>query len=207
MARINPAGVGNTIDPQALKAAREANQGLRRAERLEPGQLKYQQAQEHYESVYGTGGPDRERIYAEKKDRLTEQDVAYDDLQKALELPLNDPERRRAEAAYKEAAAKTDDVFERYEYLPEEIDARRHGQTVAIAVQQQIRTLQTARTGARAAYGRFQAAEKVALNPRPRETLEQRRAAREEAFRRYEAASEIVRRLEAKAAAGAVRTP
>ncbi|MEA2703422.1 MAG: hypothetical protein QOD63_1367, partial [Actinomycetota bacterium] len=207
MARINPDVVGPTIDPQALKAAREANQGLRRAERLDPGQLKYQQAQEHYESVYGTGSPDREGIYAEKKVRLTEQDAAYDALQQAMTLPLNDPQRRAAEQRYKEAVAQTDRVFERYEYLPEEIDARRHGQTVAQAVQQQIRTLQTARTGEREAYGRFQAAEKAALNPRPRATVEERKAAREEALRRWDAASDIVKRLEDKMAARAPKTP
>ncbi len=207
MARINPAGVGDTIDPQALKAAREANQGLRRAERLEPGQLKFQQAQEHYESVYGTGRADREAIYAEKTTRLAERDAAYDVLQQAMNLPLNDPQRRAAEQRYKEALAQTDRVFERYEYLPEEIDARRHGQTVAQAVQQQIRTLQTARNGAREAYARFRVAEAAALQPRPRDTLEKRKEAREEAFRRYEAASNIVKRLEDKMAAQAPKTP
>ena len=133
MARVNPQGVGDSIDPQALKAAREANQGLRRAERLEPGQLKYQQAQEHYQSVYGTGSADRARIYAEKKVRVAERDAAYDALQQAIAtLPINDPQRRAAEQRYKEALAQADRVHEQYEYLPEEIDARRHGQTVAV---------------------------------------------------------------------------
>ncbi len=207
MARVNPQGVGDSIDPQALKAAREANQGLRRAERLEPGQLKYQQAQEHYESVYGTGSADRERIYAEKKDRIIERDVAYDELQRNLNLPLNDPQRRHAEAQYKDAMAKADEVHERYEYLPEEIDARRHGQTVAVAVQQQIRTLQTARTGAQNAYARLRVAEAAALQPRPKATLEQRKAAREEAFRRYEAAANILKRLEDRIAAKVPKVP
>ena len=207
MARVNPQGVGDSIDPQALKAAREANQGLRRAERLEPGQLKYQQAQDFYQSVYGTGRADREAIYAEKKNRVAERDVAYDELQRNMNLPLNDPRRRNAEQQYKEAMAKADDVHERYEYLPEEIDARRHGQTVAVAVQQQIRTLQTARAGAQDAYARLRVAEAAALQPRPKATLEQRKAAREEAFRRYEAASEIVRRLEDKVAAKVPKVP
>ena len=208
MARINPQGVGDSIDPQALKAAREANQGLRRAERLEPGQLKFQQAQEHYESVYGTGSADRARIYAEKKVRVAERDAAYDALQQAIAtLPINDPQRRAAEQRYKEALAQADRVHEQYEYLPEEIDARRHGHTVATAVQQQIRTLQTARTGARDVYARFRTAEAAALQPRPRDTLEQRKAAREEAFRRYEAASAIVQRLEDKITAKAPKVP
>jgi hypothetical protein len=207
MARINPQGVGATIDPQALKAAREANQGLRRAERLEPGQAKYEQAQEFYQSVYGTGSTDRAQIYADKKARITERDTAYKELQDVMHLPLNDPLRRQAELKYMDAEARADEAHERYEYLPEEIDARRHGQAVAQAVQQQIRTLQVARVGARDAYARFKEAEAKALQTRPRDTLEQRKAAREEAFRRYEAATNIVQRLEEKIAAKAPKVP
>ena len=106
------------------------------------------------QSVYGAGSADRARIYAEKKVRVAERDAAYDALQQAMNLPINDPTRRAAEQRYKEALAQADRVHEQYEYLPEEIDARRHGQTVAVAVQQLIRTLQTARTGARDAYAR-----------------------------------------------------
>jgi hypothetical protein len=206
MARLDPSKLVGKIDPQALKAAREANQGLRRAERFQPGQLKYQEAQAYYESVYGTGAADRARIYNEKKARFKEEDHAYDDLQAAMELPLNHPLRRQAEQAYAEAVARSEAAQEAYEYLVEEVDARRHGQTVAQAVKERLadlRALDRARDGERAAYRRYRAAQNLAVMPRHALRLEKRQQDREEALRRYEAAAAIVKRLEDRLAGAA----
>jgi hypothetical protein len=196
MARLDPAGVRASIDPQAMKAAEQANQGTRRAERFAPGQQKYQDAQAYHDSVYGAGEADRARIYDDKKNRLLERDVAYDELQRVVGLPINDPVRRAAEEQYRQAEEKYETAHEAYENLAEEIDARRHGQTTAQAVGQLMRSMDSARVRQQAAYRDYRAAEAAALVTRHRVPIEQRKAAREEAFRRYEAADALVRRIE-----------
>ena len=206
MARLNPDAVRGSIDPQAIKAAREANQGLRRAERFDPGQLKYQEAQAFYESVYGAGRARREQIYEDKKNRLVERDVAYDELQRLRNLPLNDPARRAAEEQYRQALEKSEQAHEEYEYLVEEIDARRHGQAVATVVRERLadlRALEQAKARHRDAYAELSAAEKKALLPGRPANVEKRKQDREEAFRRYEATAAIVKRLQDKLAAAA----
>ena len=207
MARVNPQGVGDSIDPQALKAAREANQGLRRAERLEPGQLKYQQTQDFYQSVYGTGGADRARIYAEKKVRVVERDVAYDALQQTMNLPINDPTRRRPSSATRRRWPRPTGCTNSTSTSPRRSTPDGTARPSPWRCSSRSARCRRPEPGRANAYGRLRTAEAAALQPRPRDTLEQRKAAREEAFRRYEAASTIVKRLEDKMAAKAPKVP
>jgi hypothetical protein len=194
------------LDPQVLKAAWEAQTGGRRAEPLARGQLEYQEAHVFYESVYGTGRADRERIYKQKNDFLEAENEAYRrvDLMKRLQIPENHPEYIAALAKHREAKSKYDRVHEEYELLVEEIDARRHGQDVGQAVRAGL-YLAKAQARHRQAYADFRAADNAVLAVRHRLPLEKRREDREAAFRRFEQAASIVKKLQDRLEAAAAK--
>jgi hypothetical protein len=200
----------NDFDPQVLKAVFEVGAGTRTAETLKPGQVEHLEAKAYYESVYGTGRNDRERIYEDMGDQRKELDIAYRrrQLMVDLEIPPNDPRFIQADERYREAQGKYDRVMERYELLVEEIDARRHGQDVARTVRERledVRALDLAKARHRQAYNEYRKAETAALATRHRLSADQRKKEREAAFRRFEAAAAIVKKLQDRLEAAAAK--
>jgi hypothetical protein len=203
----------NQLDPMVLKAAMQANAGTRSAETFKAGELKHQEAKTFYDSVYGAGSDKRSKIYEDMDVFLKERDVAFRRARLMLELdiPLNDPRFVDADARYNEAKARYDRVHREYELLVEEIDARYHGQDVGRGVTQRVaelatvRALERARARHREAYNEYRKTETAALVSQSRLSVQKRLDDREAAFRRFEAAANIVKKLAARLEAAAAK--
>ncbi|UOE44822.1 hypothetical protein [Agromyces larvae] len=200
------------LDRQAAKAALEAQTGGRQAETFRAGDLTHAEAQAYYQSVYGADRAARDRIYERVTDRARQVGIAMRRLDVfERTLPANDPRLVEARDRYREALELQARTHRDYEMLVEEIDARRHGRDVAAGVLVELRALQRARTRAEEVRREFEAADRKAVNLAYLRTgRDERAAARQAAYRRWESElAEVVRleqRIEARAAAAANAT-
>ncbi|MDQ4097617.1 MAG: hypothetical protein M3144_07100 [Actinomycetota bacterium] len=206
MARIDPAAA-HDLDPTVKQAAVDANSGKRPAEELLPSSLKYKEAQEFLENVYGANAEKRNEILTDMKVSLEDMTAARQALADAdtKQLPLNHPDRVLAQQKYETAARVHADAERRYLAFAEEIDARQVGESAAAAVKERLahrRALENAQVAEREAYAAYQRAITALTGGdlKYRHRLEKRQELLREALAKWKAALEKMKKYEANLA-------
>ncbi len=202
MARIDPAR-SYDLDPIVKLAAEDANAGRRKAEDLDPSSLKYKEAQDHLENVYGGNAERRNEILIDMKTGLTDMQQASAALKQAndSQLPANHPDRVAAQVKYDTAKRLHDDAYRKYLAFSEEVDARQVGETTAAAVKERLghqRTVEKAQVAEREAYATYQRAVAALAGGdfKYRHRLEKRQQLATEALAAWRKALEKVQRYE-----------
>lgn len=162
MARIDNARAYD-LDPIVKLAAEDANAGRRPAEELLPSSLKYKEAQEFLENVYGGNADRRNEILSDMRTGLEDMQAARQALQDAdaKGLAVNHPDRVAAQQKYEAASRLHADSEQKYLAFAEEIDARQVGHSTAAAVKERLahrKAFEKAQVAEREAYAAYQRA-------------------------------------------------